>query len=395
MKRRSKTLLAACVVLIAVAILAYYQFPAMNTYLSARVGAQSDAASSPGGKPSGDPPGGRAMTVEAAPVRTGAVNVEVGAVGSLLANESVVIRPEIAGRIAEIHFSEGETVKLGAPLITLDAAELRAQLAESASSMRLNNLSFNRAKDLVQKKLLSRQEYDQAQANLSEAQARQAVNQARLDKTIILAPFDGTLGLRQISPGDYVQPGEDIVNLEDIGSLKLDFRIPESYLSKVSESQSVELGVDAFPEQTFRGAVYAIDPLIDATTRTVQLRARIPNPDKQLRPGMFARVTLVLDERPNALLIPEQALVPMGNERFVYKIADDKAVLQKVHIGQRRAGEVEILEGLAASDTVVTAGQQKIRDGAPVKVLQAAEDKLEEVTSRQSDTQRKDAKTPS
>lgn len=322
-----------------------------------------------------------AASVEAVPVRTGMVSVDVRAVGTLLANESVVVRPEIAGRITAIHFKEGQPVARGIDLVTMDASELSAQLAESIAAVRLNKLSFNRAKDLSQKKLISRQDYDQAQANLTESEARQSLSEARLSKTVLRAPFAGIVGLRLVSPGDYVEAGKDIVNLEDIDSLKLDFRIPEVYLAKGKVGQPVEVRVDAFPDTPFGGNIYAIDPRIDETTRTLELRARIPNPDGRLRPGMFARVTLSLEQHPNALLIPEQALVPEGGERFVYRVVDGKAAMQKVQIGERRVGEVEVIEGLHPNDTVITAGQIKLHDGAPVKVIEAADGKAQQPTA--------------
>ncbi len=363
-KGRGKTLWIALIVLAIIGALAYYGMPLLT--------AQSGPAGPAAGPQDGPPP---ATPVEVAPVRMGTVIVDVSAVGSLLANESVLIRPEIAGRITDIHFDEGQQVNKGDELITLDATELRAQVAESASSVKLNKLSFERARELSGRKLVSRQEFDEAQSNLSESQARQNLNEARLSKTVLHAPFDGVLGLRQVSPGDYVQPGEDIVNLEDIGSLKLDFRIPETYLSRIAPDQPVEMLVDAFPDTAFEGKVYAIEPRIDEVTRSILLRARVPNKDGKLRPGMFARVTLVLEQRPNALLVPEQAIVPEGNERFVYRVVDGKAVRQQVTLGQRRAGEVEILSGLNPGDTVVTDGQMKIRDGAAVTVMQAVDEK--------------------
>jgi len=362
MKGRGRQMWIAIVILTVIGVLAFYGVPKLvNTQRGPAppAGAQNQAP--------------RSMPVEAAAVRLGTVSVAISAVGTLLANESVMIRPEIAGRITDVHFSEGQWVTHGAELITLDASELRAQLEESASAVKLGKLSFERARELSRRNLMSRQEYDQAQANLSEALARQNLNEARLNKTVLRAPFNGVLGLRKVSPGDYVQPGQDIVSLEDVGALKLDFRVPETYSAKIKPDQAVELSVDAFPDTVFTGKVYAIEPRIEETTRTLQLRARLPNPDGKLRPGMFARVSLLLEQRPNALLIPEQALVPMGSERFVYRVANGKAVMQKVMVGQRRAGEVEIRTGLSPGDTVVTAGQMKIKDGAPVTVMQAAD----------------------
>jgi membrane fusion protein (multidrug efflux system) len=318
--------------------------------------------------PMGQPP---AMPVEAAPVRVGTVSLEVSMVGSLEANESVVIRSEIAGRISSIAFSEGQKVSENAVLVKIDPSEYRAQLEQIKAAVELNELNFERAKPLHQENLISQQAYDEIEAKLKESKANLSLAQARLDKTVIRAPFGGRLGLRQVSPGDYVQPGQAIVNLEDLDSLKLDSRIPEIYLAQVRTGQTVHVRVDALPDRTFTGQIYAIDPRIDEATRTILLRARIPNPEGALRPGIFARVSLLLDQRQEAVLVPEQAIVPIGQDQFVFRVVEDKAALTKVMIGLRREGEVEIVEGLGANDTVVTAGQTKIFDGASIMVMGA------------------------
>jgi membrane fusion protein (multidrug efflux system) len=166
-----------------------------------------------------------------------------------------------------------------------------------------------------------------------------------------------------------VKAGQDIARLEGIGTLKLDFRVPETFLRKIRTTQEAQLSVDAFPGESFRGAIYAIEPSVDEQTRTVLLRARIPNPGARLKPGMFARVNLVLETRENALLVPEQALVPRGNDRFVFRLLDGKAVQTKVEIGLRRPGDVEIVKGLKAGEAIVTDGQLRLQDGSAVTVI--------------------------
>ncbi|MEO6696452.1 MAG: efflux RND transporter periplasmic adaptor subunit [Gammaproteobacteria bacterium] len=348
---------------------------AVGIMLSLAISACTDGSGQKDTKPSqgAKPQGPMAMPVEAAQVETATVTRDITAVGSLRANESVILRPEIAGRIQAIHFSEGENATQGAELVTLDATEFRAQLAETTATVKLNELNHRRAQEMVAKNLLSRQSYDEAQAKLAGSRAQQNIVEARLAKTKLFAPFAGVLGLRQVSPGDYIKEGQDIVNLEDIASLKLDFRVPETYLAEIKLDQEVNIEVDAYPGRTFTGTVYAIDPRIDAQTRTVLLRARIPNTDLLLRPGMFARVRLVLEQRTAALLVPEQALVPKGEEQFVYRIVEGKALQTQVKIGQRRDGKVEIVQGLNSGDSVVTAGQTKLHDGSPVKVTVPAD----------------------
>jgi membrane fusion protein (multidrug efflux system) len=309
------------------------------------------------------------MPVEALPVRLDTVIESASAVGSLDANESVLIRSEITGRISAIHFLEGQFVKKDEILLELDSAEYLAQVAQIKATVELNRMNYERAKQLQKEELISQQAYDEIEAKLKESQASLALAQARLDKTMIRAPFGGRLGLRQVSLGDYVQPGQNIVNLEDLSSLKVDFRIPEIYLARVKTGQRADVQVDAYPNKAFSGEIYAIDPRIEEASRTILIRARIPNLEIRLRPGMFARVSIALGERPNAILVPEQAVVPMGQDNFVFRVVNGKAALTKIKIGLRRVGEVEILEGLTPTDTVVTSGQMKIRDGAPIMIL--------------------------
>lgn len=316
-------------------------------------------------KPLETPP----IPVKVATVTAETLKVEVTAVGTLRADETVIIRPEISGRAAILHFKEGQAVSAGEPLITLDQAEYQAQLAGSVAQAGLEEISYQRLQDLQRKNLSSPQTVDESKARLDAARAAQKLAQVRLDKTVIRAPFAGTIGLRLVSPGAYLKPGDDIANLESLGAMKLDFRAPETYLARLATGQTLTVRVDAWPDQSFEGIIYAIDPAVDPETRTVLLRARLPNKGNKLRPGLFARVTLVLEQRENALIAPEQAIVPLGQTPFVYRVVDGKAVKTPVRLGLRRPGRVEILDGLNTGDQVVTDGQLKIRDGAVVKVL--------------------------
>ena len=315
-------------------------------------------------KPGEPPP----MPVKAAPVTRATLNVEVTAVGTLRADETVMIRPEIAGRVATIHFKEGQAVTAGDALVTLDQDEYKAQLAGSSAQVGLEESSYRRLQDLQRKNLTSQQNLDETKARLDAARAQQELNRVRLERTVIRAPFAGTVGLRLVSPGAYVKPGDDIANLESLGAMKLDFRVPETYLARLSVGQTLAARVDAWPDQSFEGNIYAIDPALDPETRTVLLRARLPNKGSKLRPGLFARVSLILERRENALVAPEQAIVPVGQKTLVYRVVDGKAVMTPVKLGLRQPGQVEILEGLNAGDQVVTDGQLKIRDGATVTV---------------------------
>jgi len=307
--------------------------------------------------------------VEVTTPKIDTVIIDIMAVGTLRAAESVIIRSEIAGRIVSLHFSEGQAVKAGTVLVKLDPSEYEAGLAESTAAVKLNSLNFNRVKDLYGKKLVSRQDFDEAQAKLDESRAQQALDKTRLQKTKIIAPFDGILGLRNISEGAYIRAGDDLVTLNNMESVKLDFRVSELFLPKINIGQTVKVEVDAYPDPSFTGKVYALNPVFDEETRTILLRARIPNPDKKLYSGMFARVRLVLETHENAILIPEQAITPQGKDSFVYKLVDGKALLSKVILGKRRTGDVEILEGIEVDETIITTGHLKLQDGMAVTVI--------------------------
>jgi membrane fusion protein (multidrug efflux system) len=309
------------------------------------------------------------MPVKAAPARVAPAVDEAVAVGTLRADESVIVRPEIAGRIAEIRFAEGQRVARGALLATLDASEVKAQLASAMAQAKLDAQRLERAEDLYQKNFISRQALDEARSNAARSAALVREVEAKLAKTEMRAPFAGVVGLRQVSEGAVVAAGTDIARLEKIDQLKLDFRVPESFVSRLRAGQPVKVAVDAWPGQTFGGTVYALEPAVDEATRTVLVRARIANPELKLRPGMFARVTLQLGAREHAIWIPEQAVVPRGQDAFVYRVADGRADLVKVQLGVRRPGEVEVLAGLAPGDLVVTDGTLRLFPGAAVTLM--------------------------
>jgi membrane fusion protein (multidrug efflux system) len=330
------------------------------------------AGARPGGAPAGAGPGGFAMAVEAVKVQTATLPDDLTAVGTLRANESVVLRPEIAGRIARIAFREGVPVAKGALLVALDDSTQAADLQQARANLNLAKTNFQRTVDLYQRKFVSEQAQDEAAAKLKVQEAVTAQAEARLAKTRIVAPFAGIIGIRNVSVGDYVKEGQDLVNLEDISSLKADFRLPERYFARLKPGQTVEVTTDARPGEVFKATVDAIDPLLDSAGRAILVRARLPNREARLRPGMFARVRLIVGDRHDALVIPEEALVPAGSDQFVFRVVDGKAQRVKIQIGARRNARVEVIEGLQAGELVVTAGQLKIRDGAPVKIAEPA-----------------------
>ena len=271
----------------------------------------------------------------------------ITAVGSLRSDESVTLRPEVAGRVVAIGFEEGRPVAKDAMLVKLDPAINEAEVQQAKANLTLAKAKYERAIDLQKQGFISGQARDEAENNLKVAEAAEALAAARLAKTEIRAPFSGIIGLRSVSIGDYVKEGQDMVNLESIDPLKVDFRVPEIYLKQVQVGQTLEVALDALPGKTYEGKVSAINPLVDAAGRAIVIRAHVRNADTALRPGMFARVRLLTKDALDAIVLPEQALVPQGEEQYVFRVVDGKAVRTKVEVGQRRDGRVEILKGVA------------------------------------------------
>jgi membrane fusion protein (multidrug efflux system) len=284
------------------------------------------------------------------------------------------MRPEVPGRIIEIGFEEGKPVKKGDVLIKLDDALPRAELADAQARLELAESNFKRTEELFSNEVATARSRDEARSSLAIGTAIVELAKVKLAKYVITAPFDGIAGLRLVSVGDYVSVGEDLFNLEAIDPIKADFRISERYLSAIRAGQPIEVNVDAYPGRMFDGEVFAIDPKIDAAGRSIIIRARIDNSDQLLRPGLFARIALIIESKPNALTVPEQAIVPRGQSQYVFRVVDGKAQQVEVRLGTRREGRVEIIEGLSEGDTVITAGQQKIGDGSEVAPIDKAAD---------------------
>lgn len=316
--------------------------------------------------PKGGP--GGPVTVEARSVEIGPMAREITAVGSLMAGESVMIRPEIAGRVLAIAFEEGQHVAKGHPLFRLDDSTLAADLDQARANLVLSKSNADRASRLAAQGAGTVRTQEEADNKLRIDQAKVEQARAALAKTQIVAPFAGLVGLRAVSVGAYVAPGQNLVNLEAVDPIKVEFRVPELLLAHVRTGQAVEVAADSYAGRLFSGSVYAIDPAIEAAGRSLVVRARIPNPEHLLRPGQFVRLSLKVEGAAESISIPEEAVVPKGDTFMVFKVVDDKAVPAPIKLGHRLGGMVEVTEGLAAGDVVVTAGQMKLRPGAAVKV---------------------------
>lgn len=292
----------------------------------------------------------------------------IRALGTLQADETTQVSAEITGRITRINFEDGQRVEAGQTLFQLDDRIDRADLTRAEAQLALAKRSHARATELNGRGLLSTAELDQTLSALRVAEAEVAVARTRVEKARVPAPFSGFVGLRQVSPGAYVSPGEALVNLESVDRIKLDFRVPEAELAHLSVGLPATVSLDALPDKTFEAEVIALNPRASTESRSIELRARIDNRDGVLRPGLFARVQLELGRSEDALMAPEAAVFPRGEKNFVYRIdGEDRAELAEVVLGQREPGYVEIRDGIAANDEIVTGGIQRLSDGMTVQ----------------------------
>ena len=369
----------------------------------------------------------RTAGVEVAKVLQTSLQDDAQSVGTLRSRQSVMLRPEVAGRVKSLGFLDGAAVRKGQVLVQLDDTLQRAELSQAQAQVSIAEANFKRNQELVAQNFVAQRVLDESAANLQVAQAQLALAQARLGRMAIVAPFDGTVGLRNVNLGDYVKDGADLVNLEDTGSMLVDFRLPERYQRKIKQGQTVEMALDAFAGRVFKARIEAVDPLLDVNGRSIGVRAVLPNTggeaaapapggpanagkpvveDKAragktaekpkraekgggggpLRPGMFARVTAVFGVNDAALIVPEEAIVPQGGKQFVIRVVEPSEVAaatglppdpqwvslrQEVKLGVRRQGKVEIQEGLSEGQTVVVAGQQRLqKDGTPLRIVE-------------------------
>jgi len=296
----------------------------------------------------------------------------VEALGTVKANEAVDITAKVSSRITAIQFLEGQTVRKGDVLVELDTDEARADVAIAEAALAESRSVVNRSRELAATKALSEQQMEQLETAQRSNEARLAAARARLAELIIRAPFNGRIGLRNSSVGSLVGPNTVITTLDDISVMKLDFSVPETVLSTLQSGLEIVATSAAYAGESFRGRVLSVDSRIDPVSRSVIVRAQVPNRDGKLKPGMFMSVRLAQDAG-KSLMLPEQALVPERDKQFVFTVRDGKAVKTLIAVGRRRPGEVEVLHGLAVGDLVITEGTQKVRDGMPVRVAASAD----------------------
>lgn len=310
--------------------------------------------------------------VAAATVETQRWGRSLFAVGSLSAVQDVHVMSEVPGQIAAIHFESGKEVHAGDVLVTLDASIDEAELRGHEALLRLADIQFQRAAELQRKHTMSRAQYDEAAARRAEADALVAAKRAYLAKKFIRAPITGTLGIRRIDLGDYLAPGSPVVTLQAMDPMFVDFRLPERFIARIAKDQTATLRVQARPDEVFTSHVTAIDPAVDVATRMVKVRAKLPNPEGKLRPGMFAEVNLVETTEDEVLVVPETAVTysPYGSSVFVIERHDGglKVNRRPITTGEVRAGWAAVSKGLSAGERVVAVGQNKLRNDLNVVI---------------------------
>lgn len=307
------------------------------------------------------------LTVEGIVVKATKFDNEIEVTGTIDANESVVLKSEISGLVTGIFFKEGSNVSKGSVLVKINDRDIQAQLQDALTKQKLSATNEYRAKQLLAKGAISQEEYDTTYADLKSLQAQSQLIRAQLAKTVVKAPFNGKVGLRNISLGTYITPTTVIANLVNINPVKVTFSVPEKYTGQVEIGKTINFVTDDSP-QLNTGKIYAIEPGIAANTRALQIRALAPNPTQKLLPGAFAKINLPLKTIPNAILVPTQAIIPILKGKMVYVKKQGKATEVNVETGTRTDENIVVTSGLKAGDTVLTSGAMALKKGAPVKV---------------------------
>lgn len=355
----SKTSRLIVIIIIILALAAWVIYPRMDEVLGTGSATAAQAAT--------EMRGPRVLPVSGVVVSPKLLENKIKVTGSILPNESLELKSEVSGLVTKIHFKEGESVKKGTLLVSLKNDQLQAQLEKLRFSKKLAEETERRQKLLLDKDAISQEEYDISLTNLNTVEADIRIVQAQIAQTSIVAPFDGVLGLRQISEGAYITNSTIITNFYSIDPVKLDFSIPGKYAGEVQSGDIIYFQTEALTQQ-FEGEVYAIEPQIDETTRTLRLRAICSNEEGMLLPGQFVRIELVMSSIDNALMVPTVSVIPELNGHKVYIATDGKVASKTVKIGMRTDNSVQIVEGINPQDTVITSGLLEIREGSAISI---------------------------
>lgn len=304
--------------------------------------------------------------VEIQPVKTENWQTEITAIGTLASSQGIVIKPEVSGRITAVYFRSGDIVKANAPLAQINPEILQAKLVAAQAQAKLSKANYERGQALFEKKVFAQADLDKFLATYQSDIANVASAQAQLNQTLIRAPFSGRIGLRLIDLGTFVNAGDPIANLNATDPLRVDFKVPEVYLSQLAAGQTALITSSAYPKEVFKSTVYAFDSQIDLATRSLGVRATLPNKDNKLLPGAFVDVTLQTSAPQPLITLPETAVSMDVDGAYVYRVINGKAVKTVVKVGARKPGFVAITSGLNKGDKVVVVGSLKVMDGMPV-----------------------------
>lgn len=310
------------------------------------------------------------IVVEAEPAKQGRITRKITAVGSLLANQDVALRPEVQGLVTKVHFQNGVEVAKNAPIIEVDPTNYAAQYKEALAKYNFHKAVYNRLKVLTEKKFGSQQKLEEAEAAYEAAEASRNIAKSRLDKTVIKAPFEGVLSLNNIGVGSFVSEQKEILTIVDVDPIKIDFTIPSSFLQSVKVGQNVKIRVDGFNDMVREAKIESIDSRVDPNSFSILARAIIDNKDRTLKPGLFARVEVEVGVKEDATLVPENAVDGNGEEKWVYKVSNGKANKVLVETGNQDGDIIEITQGIRPGDMVITAGIVKVGNGYPVKIVE-------------------------
>ncbi|KAB7731277.1 efflux RND transporter periplasmic adaptor subunit [Rudanella paleaurantiibacter] len=372
MNTSTKRILTVLIILLVIGLAFYPKLktlfkPADGAGDPAKTTAAGGAAKGAGGGPAGGKAGGGPTSVGIMVVNTESLDEKILTTGTVVANEEVEIRSEVSGRVTSIGFREGDYVRRGTVLLRINDADLQAQLQKLNANRKLAEANEQRQKRLFEKEAISRAEYEISQTNLTGILADIENLKAQLAKTVIRAPFDGTIGLRQISVGSYISPATPIATLTNTNPAKIDFSVPAKYAQIVRRGSRIQFTVEG-SEANRAGTVYAVEPKVNPETRAMLLRATSPNPNGALVPGAFARIEVVLSARGNAIVVPTEAIIPEQNGQKVYVVRNRKAESVPVQIGLRTDRNVEIKSGLHVGDSLITSGIQMVKPGGEVLV---------------------------
>lgn len=331
------------------------------------------------------------IVIEEAAVKSQVWHPQIDAIGSLVAEQGITVTTQVAGVVQSIDFKSGDYVDQGTKLVQLNPKVLTATAEQSKAQFEKAQMIYQRDLTLFKKNVLPKAQLDSAKADMRAAKAQMDEDAANLEQTTIMAPFAGRIGIRKVNIGQYVEPADPIVSLQSVDPILVDFSLPEVYLHKISVGDKVLVTTSAYPGTTFTGKLTAMNANLNSDTRTIDLRAELPNKNKQLLPGMYADVKVVVPTKSNVLTVPQMAIQysPFGDTVFV--VQNNKAVQRYVSLGEQRGAEIAINRGVSAGEIVVTVGGNKLQNGSPVITKEKLADQKQAAAEKKAADKNKDS----